>query len=256
MKVQEPPLEGVGVIPAAAATADGRVLVVNAEDRLEERQVEILRRDGDMLVVADAPWGERLVAIRKPQLGPGVKARVADDDASEAAARAASPVPGFDGAAAEGLVSADPRTPRRAGLGRGGRPRDAARSRSPACWTASRRPRFRRGSWNGWRRAFPRLGGLRGAERETRRARLLRPPWHRGEPAVLALSPGSRPFRCGCGRSIYPDVVLNTVTVCVTWEGAGSEDVDSAIVELLEPALQAVDGVEELGPPSPARAAP
>lgn len=42
-----------------------------------------------------------------------------------------------------------------------------------------------------------------------------------------------------------PDVVVNTVSVGVTWEGAGPEDVDRAIVQLLEPALQAVDGVAE-----------
>ena len=41
----------------------------------------------------------------------------------------------------------------------------------------------------------------------------------------------------------FPDVVLETVTVTVTWEGAGAEDVDGAIVGLLEPALLAVDGV-------------
>ncbi|RYH09513.1 efflux RND transporter permease subunit [Tropicimonas sp. IMCC6043] len=43
----------------------------------------------------------------------------------------------------------------------------------------------------------------------------------------------------------FPDVVLDEVSVSVTWEGAGAEDVDSAIVALLEPALLAVDGVTE-----------
>lgn len=43
----------------------------------------------------------------------------------------------------------------------------------------------------------------------------------------------------------FPDVIVENVTVSVTWEGAGPEDVDGAIVQALEPALLAVDGVEE-----------
>ena len=41
-----------------------------------------------------------------------------------------------------------------------------------------------------------------------------------------------------------PDVVVENVTVSVVWEGAGAEDVDAAIVQVLEPALLAVEGVE------------
>ncbi len=43
----------------------------------------------------------------------------------------------------------------------------------------------------------------------------------------------------------FPDVIVESVTVSVEWEGAGPEDVDSAIVQVLEPVLLAVDGVEE-----------
>lgn len=42
----------------------------------------------------------------------------------------------------------------------------------------------------------------------------------------------------------FPDVVVNEVDVDVTWDGAGAEDVDAAIVQILEPALLAVEGVE------------
>lgn len=42
----------------------------------------------------------------------------------------------------------------------------------------------------------------------------------------------------------FPDVVLDNVSVTTVWEGAGAEDVDSAIVQVLEPALLAVEGVE------------
>ncbi|MBO9406428.1 efflux RND transporter permease subunit [Shimia sp. R9_1] len=42
----------------------------------------------------------------------------------------------------------------------------------------------------------------------------------------------------------FPDVVVDNVTVNITWEGAGAEDVDAAIVQVMEPALLAVEGVE------------
>jgi multidrug efflux pump subunit AcrB len=41
----------------------------------------------------------------------------------------------------------------------------------------------------------------------------------------------------------FPDVVVDTVTVTVAWDGAGPEELDSAVVGLLEPALQGVEGV-------------
>ncbi|MEM0948775.1 MAG: efflux RND transporter permease subunit [Pseudomonadota bacterium] len=43
----------------------------------------------------------------------------------------------------------------------------------------------------------------------------------------------------------FPDVIVDRVTVSVSWDGAGAEDVDSGIVQVLEPALIAVEGVEE-----------
>lgn len=42
----------------------------------------------------------------------------------------------------------------------------------------------------------------------------------------------------------FPDVIIDNVTVSVAWDGAGAEDVDFAIVQILEPALLAVEGVE------------
>jgi len=41
-----------------------------------------------------------------------------------------------------------------------------------------------------------------------------------------------------------PDVIIDTVSVNVIWEGAGAEDADAAIVQVLEPALLSVEGVE------------
>lgn len=42
----------------------------------------------------------------------------------------------------------------------------------------------------------------------------------------------------------FPDVVVENVRVSVGWAGAGAEDVDAAIVQVLEPALMVVEGVE------------
>ena len=42
----------------------------------------------------------------------------------------------------------------------------------------------------------------------------------------------------------FPDVIIESVSVTVAWDGAGAEDVDRAIVQLIEPALLAVEGVE------------
>lgn len=41
----------------------------------------------------------------------------------------------------------------------------------------------------------------------------------------------------------FPDVVLERVDVSVDWDGAGPEDVDNGIIQVLEPALLAVEGV-------------
>ncbi len=41
----------------------------------------------------------------------------------------------------------------------------------------------------------------------------------------------------------FPDVVIDTVTVSVAWDGAGPEELDSAVVTRLEPSLRTIDGV-------------
>jgi len=42
----------------------------------------------------------------------------------------------------------------------------------------------------------------------------------------------------------FPDVVSDDITVTVNWPGAGADDVDMAIVDLLEPVFLQIDGVE------------
>jgi multidrug efflux pump subunit AcrB len=44
----------------------------------------------------------------------------------------------------------------------------------------------------------------------------------------------------------FPDVVQAEVTVQVAWSGAGADDVDRAVVQVLEPTLLAIDGVTNI----------
>ena len=42
----------------------------------------------------------------------------------------------------------------------------------------------------------------------------------------------------------FPDVIIDNVSISVAWDGAGASDVDLAIVQLIEPAVLSVEGVE------------
>ncbi|HEU0222566.1 MAG TPA: efflux RND transporter permease subunit, partial [Paracoccaceae bacterium] len=44
----------------------------------------------------------------------------------------------------------------------------------------------------------------------------------------------------------FPDIVVESVTVQIAWDGAGAHDVDTAIVAVLEPVLRAVEGADEV----------
>ncbi|QCO56326.1 efflux RND transporter permease subunit [Pseudorhodobacter turbinis] len=44
----------------------------------------------------------------------------------------------------------------------------------------------------------------------------------------------------------FPDVVISEISITTKWDGAGAEDVDRAIVQLLEPVLLTVDGVTDV----------
>lgn len=76
--IQEPALEGVAVLPAAALDAAGRVLVLGEDDRLEQAQVSLVRRQGDnVLVRGEGLDGRQVVAERSPVLGVGIRVRAA-----------------------------------------------------------------------------------------------------------------------------------------------------------------------------------
>lgn len=70
--VAESELRNVARIPVGAATEDGRILIVGEGDRLETVAARILRREPAHLIVDRVPFGQRVVVVRRPVLGPGV----------------------------------------------------------------------------------------------------------------------------------------------------------------------------------------
>lgn len=76
VRIEEPPLERVARLPATAVDAAGTVLLVGAEDRLEVAAIELLRREGDDVIVrATGLEGREIVAERTPLLGGGILVR-------------------------------------------------------------------------------------------------------------------------------------------------------------------------------------
>ncbi len=76
VRISEPPLERVARVPSTAVDAAGTVLVVGEEDRLEVAEVEVLRREGDdVLIRARGLDGREIVSERSPLLGAGIRIR-------------------------------------------------------------------------------------------------------------------------------------------------------------------------------------
>lgn len=75
VEIAEPPLENVAVVPASAVSADGRILLLHNEDRLESANVDILRRQGDDVIITGVEAGRDYVLRLQPQLGAGVKVK-------------------------------------------------------------------------------------------------------------------------------------------------------------------------------------
>ncbi|MDE2792995.1 MAG: MFP transporter [Paracoccaceae bacterium] len=74
VRVREPELRNVTVIPATAASASGEVLVLGEDNRLKAVTAVVLRKQGDELIVDGAGLvGETIVLERVPQLGAGIR---------------------------------------------------------------------------------------------------------------------------------------------------------------------------------------
>jgi RND family efflux transporter MFP subunit len=76
VSVTEPPVERVVRIAASALGSDGTVLVLGEEDRLEALPVELVRRQGDDVLIRGAGLaGREVVTARTPLLGAGIRVR-------------------------------------------------------------------------------------------------------------------------------------------------------------------------------------
>ncbi len=74
VSVEEPALKNVIVLPSTAASASGEVLLLLGDDRLEAASVEVLRKQGDEIIVSIGNHeGREVVTERAPQLGAGIK---------------------------------------------------------------------------------------------------------------------------------------------------------------------------------------
>jgi len=76
VEIEEPELNFVARLPASALGADGTVLALGAEERLEPVEVRLVRRQGDDVLIRSRALADReVVAERTPLLGAGIKVR-------------------------------------------------------------------------------------------------------------------------------------------------------------------------------------
>lgn len=83
VRIAEPMLTDVAVLPATAVDAAGKVLALGNGDRLEVLEAEVLRRQGnDVIVAVGGLAGREVVAERSPLLGAGIKIKPLRDGAT------------------------------------------------------------------------------------------------------------------------------------------------------------------------------
>ena len=76
VKVEEPTLNWVVALPATALDANNSVLLLGEDERLEEAQVKLMRRQGNEVIVRSRDLtGKEIVAQRTPVLGSGIKVK-------------------------------------------------------------------------------------------------------------------------------------------------------------------------------------
>ncbi|QBF33548.1 efflux RND transporter periplasmic adaptor subunit [Thalassococcus sp. S3] len=81
VSVEEPVVDRVARLPASALGADGAVLVLDADERLEMLPVDLIRRQGDDILVRGLGLeGRSVVTARTPLLAAGIKVRPLRED--------------------------------------------------------------------------------------------------------------------------------------------------------------------------------
>ena len=82
VSVTEPELRGVALVPSTSIGANETALMLDPENRLVEVAVEVLRRQGDDVIIrAPALYGQQIVAERSPLLGAGISVQPIDPNA-------------------------------------------------------------------------------------------------------------------------------------------------------------------------------
>ena len=92
--IEVPAVSGAFALPEPCVTIDGRLFVLDEQDRLVPRSVRVLHRNAERVVVTgELAAGERVCATRLEQAIAGMPVRVIRDaDPAEASAHAAAPV--------------------------------------------------------------------------------------------------------------------------------------------------------------------
>lgn len=114
VRVEEGPLTDAALVAATALGRNGTVLALGPEDRLDEVPVEVLRRQGDDVILrVGALAGREIVTERSVLLGAGIRVRPVRADAALAATPAADMISLTEERRAEliALVAANDRMP-------------------------------------------------------------------------------------------------------------------------------------------------
>lgn len=111
VRIEEPPLTDVARLPALAVGRNGTVLALGQDDRLAEVPVEVLRRQGDDVLIRVAGLaGREVVMERSVLLGEGIRIRPIRPGAKDEA-RGMVPLSPERRAQLVALVQADDRMP-------------------------------------------------------------------------------------------------------------------------------------------------
>lgn len=75
VQVVEESIANVASVPVLAASDSGELLLLTEDDRLQSHQATIVRRQDQVLILRDVPFGREYVVARQPFLAPGVLVR-------------------------------------------------------------------------------------------------------------------------------------------------------------------------------------
>ena len=76
VEVAEPALDNVAILPATAVSADSKVLIIGENERLEELEIIVLRKQDDAVIArGDGLFGREVVEARSPLLGAGIRVK-------------------------------------------------------------------------------------------------------------------------------------------------------------------------------------